>query len=121
MKRRKLKTCAGLLLRLCISHPDYSIWHRDNFIKMQALVHVQFSPPHFQSLIKFAFYRCGYNIDLDEEPMQYCFDSIGDNCDTSVYANLHPVNFPCEGVNTQLDQFTDSVMLRCYPPKEIFS
>ena len=63
--------------------PDFEIWNRTNFIKLQSLAHFQLSSDIFNNMIKYAFYKAGY---IDEEPgpfqtpVQFCFDSVEGDC-----------------------------------------
>ena len=67
-----------------ISIPDINFWHRDHFLRLQSFVHYQFSSPKFKSMIKYAFFKCGYSKERPEQfntPLEYCFESgLTDNC-----------------------------------------
>lgn len=56
---------------------------RNNIIKLQSLVHNQFSSPRFKNLIKQAWYQSGYlpnNPDDFLTPTEFCFVNINKCC-----------------------------------------
>jgi hypothetical protein len=63
--------------------PEYEIWSRTNFIKLQSLAHFQFSAERFSNMIKYAFYKVGI-LDIEPDPFQtpaqYCLDNADGNC-----------------------------------------
>jgi hypothetical protein len=58
---------------------------RDNIIKLQSLVHNQFSSPRFQSFIQYAWFASGYAEERGERflnPVEYCFaEEIAEQCE----------------------------------------
>ena len=61
---------------------DVRLSQRDNIIKLQSLVHNQFSSPRYEPMIRYAWYKCGY-LDAREtfvNPVEYCFEVTLDNC-----------------------------------------
>jgi Tc5 transposase C-terminal domain/DDE superfamily endonuclease len=55
---------------------------RDNIIKLQSLVHNQFSSPRYESMIRYAWYKCGY-LEQNEKfvnPVEFCFEITMNNC-----------------------------------------
>ncbi|CAK9815740.1 hypothetical protein ANTPLA_LOCUS8759 [Anthophora plagiata] len=49
---------------------------RNNIIKLQSLVHNQFSSPRFQNFIKYSWYKSGYideKLNAFHNPVEYCY------------------------------------------------
>lgn len=93
---RPYKNFVRFITDCMIEESSFNIWHRDNFIKLQSFAYYQFSSPRFQSIVKFAFYQCGYT---DEKPPK---------CDT-------PIEFCFQNVDVQctFDNCSDFPLLRC--------
>ena len=57
---------------------DYVIFHdipislmkRDNVIKLQSLVHYQFSAERYESMVRYSFNKCGFNEQYDGEEFE---------------------------------------------------
>lgn len=61
---------------------DLQLHDRNNIIKLQSLVHNQFSSPRYQNLFKYAWYKSGYLVHKPkdfENPVDFSF---GDRCGT---------------------------------------
>ena len=76
---------------------DYvKLFQRNNLIKLQSLVHHQFSAPIFREYRKYSWYKTGYLITRPEEfetPIQYCIDGqLSDECQMST------MDDECDGV-----------------------
>ena len=56
---------------------DFSLFQRDNILKLQAFVHCQFRSPRFTPFIKYSWFKGGYTSDgpSHESPMDFCFAS----------------------------------------------
>lgn len=60
---------------------DVNLHLRNNILKIQSLIHNQFSSPRFRNIFKYAWFKSGYiteKPDKCETPVNYCFK----NCDT---------------------------------------
>jgi len=56
---------------------DVQLFRRENIIKLQSLVHLQFSAPMFKNFRKYSWIRAGYFDDAVvpfKTPVQFCFD-----------------------------------------------
>lgn len=73
-----LKQFSDLIL---LYHYDVNLHLRNNVLKIQSLIHNQFSSPRFVNMFKYAWFKSGYiteKPDKCETPVNYCFQ----NCDT---------------------------------------
>ena len=80
---RPYKNFVKFITDSIIQESDFSIWQRDNFIKLQSFTHYQFSAERFRNLIKFAFFKAGYTSECPPKcatPIDYCFKETGSNC-----------------------------------------
>lgn len=62
---------------------DINLHHRNNIIKLQSLIHIQFSSPRFKNFIKYAWYKSGYISEKPPEfdnPVDYCFKKCAAIC-----------------------------------------
>lgn len=62
---------------------DINLHHRNNIIKLQSLIHNQFSSPRFKNLIKYSWYKSGYITEKPPEfdnPVDYCFKKCAAIC-----------------------------------------
>ncbi|KYN09510.1 hypothetical protein ALC57_18378 [Trachymyrmex cornetzi] len=63
---------------------DINLHHRNNIIKLQSLIHIQFSSPRFKNLIKYAWYKSGYISEklpeFDNPSVDYCFKKCAAIC-----------------------------------------
>lgn len=62
---------------------DVKLFDRDNILKLQSIVHNQFSAPRFENLIKYAWYKAGYLKERPgpfQTPVQYCYKLVGEEC-----------------------------------------
>ncbi|CAK9829716.1 hypothetical protein ANTRET_LOCUS7011 [Anthophora retusa] len=60
---------------LILNH-DINLHARNNIIKLQSLVHNQFSSPGFQNFIKYSWYKSGYideKPNASQNPVEYCY------------------------------------------------
>ncbi|CAK9825615.1 hypothetical protein ANTRET_LOCUS3585 [Anthophora retusa] len=60
---------------LILNH-DINLHARNNIIKLQSLVHNQFSSPRFQNFIKYSWYKSGYideKPNASQNPVEYCY------------------------------------------------
>lgn len=56
---------------------------RNNILKIQSLIHNQFSSPRFVNMFKYAWWKSGYISDKPdkcETPVDYCFKNAGTDC-----------------------------------------
>lgn len=61
---------------------DVNLHARNNVLKLQSLIHNQFSSARFVNMFKYAWYKSGYIQEKPPKcktPVRYCFE----NCDTS--------------------------------------
>ena len=59
---------------------------RDNILKLQSLVHNQFSSPMYKEFIMFSWFKSGYTEEPPEKflnPIQYCFSFFEKECQIS--------------------------------------
>jgi len=57
---------------------------RNNIIKLQSLIHNQFSSHRFSNLLKYAWYKSGYlpeKLPAFETPVDFCFKNCAPVCD----------------------------------------
>lgn len=56
-------------------HPEIKLNQRNTILKLQALVHGQFSSPRFSNFIKYAWFKSNYITEKPphESPMTFCF------------------------------------------------
>jgi hypothetical protein len=63
--------------RLVLDGIDLDLYQRNNILKLQSLVHNQFSSPRFQNVFKYSWFASGYTNDQPEyfpNPVDYCFN-----------------------------------------------
>ena len=74
---RKVKDAA-------LAHTEFiPMYTRDNRLKLQSVVHHQFSSPKFTDLIRYAWYKPGYLKEKPQKfvtPVKYSFSSSIENC-----------------------------------------
>lgn len=57
---------------------------RNNIIKLQSLIHNQFSAPRFSNLMKYAYYKSGYLEEKPptfENPVDFCLKGCASICE----------------------------------------
>jgi len=62
---------------------DINLHARNNILKLQSLVHNQFSSPRFIYMFKYAWYKSGYITEAPpkcETPVRYCFNNYNMSC-----------------------------------------
>ena len=60
-----------------------NLFQRDNIIKLQSLVHFQFSAPQYSNMIRYAWYKSGLvqtRPPQFETPLQFCFSLDIEHC-----------------------------------------
>lgn len=65
---------------------EFSLFQRDNILKMWTLVHNQFRSPRFKSFLRYAWHKAGFtDIRLPfESPVEFCFDKGIESCSEPV-------------------------------------
>ena len=57
---------------------NVSLQERNNIIKLQSLIHFQFSAERYKVMIRYAWFKAGYNVSSDDvvflTPATFCFD-----------------------------------------------
>jgi hypothetical protein len=69
--------------RVVLDGLDVDLFHRNNILKLQSLVHNQLSSPRFENVFKYSWYACGYSDDRPGNfvtPVEFCFDILDKNC-----------------------------------------
>ena len=61
---------------------DMKLHERNNIIKLQSLVHNQFSSPRYRNLFKYSWYASGYVYEKPEKFENPVDFSFGDSCET---------------------------------------
>lgn len=62
--------------RVLLDGIELSLAKRNNILKLQSLVHNQFSSPRFKCMIQYAWFRSGYTESAPgafETPVEFCF------------------------------------------------
>ncbi|EFN73720.1 hypothetical protein EAG_09462, partial [Camponotus floridanus] len=62
---------------------DINLHHSNNIIKLQSLIHNQFSSSRFKNLIKYSWYKSGYATEKPPEfdnSVDYCFKKCAAIC-----------------------------------------
>lgn len=75
-----LKKFSDLIL---LYNYDINLHLRNNILKIQSLIHNQFSSPRFQNMIKYAWWKSGYieeKPDRCETPVDFCLKNCGTVC-----------------------------------------
>jgi hypothetical protein len=69
--------------RVLLDSIELDLFQRNNILKLQSLVHNQFSSPRFENVFKYSWFACGYS-DIHpgkfENPVEYCFKMTNNNC-----------------------------------------
>ncbi|KYN03968.1 hypothetical protein ALC62_05174, partial [Cyphomyrmex costatus] len=76
---------------IILNNFDINLHHRNNVIKLQSLIHNQFSSPRFQNLIKYSWYKSGYIKEKPSEfdnPVDFCLKQCETSCD---FCNLSAI------------------------------
>lgn len=64
---------------------QFPVYHRDNILKLQSVVHYQFSSPRFQNVIKYAWHASKYT-DIRPDsfltPAEFCLRTSNNVCDS---------------------------------------
>jgi hypothetical protein len=63
--------------RAIIDGININLCQRNNILKLQSLVHNQFSSPRFENLFKYSWFACGYtdcHPGYFENPVEFCFN-----------------------------------------------
>jgi len=63
---------------------DINLHLRNNVLKIQSLIHNQFSSPRFRNLFKYAWWKSGYIAEKPERcetPADFCFKNCNLNCE----------------------------------------
>jgi hypothetical protein len=63
--------------RVLIDGININLCQRNNILKLQSLVHNQFSSPRFENLFKYSWFACGYtdfHPGYFENPVEFCFN-----------------------------------------------
>lgn len=75
-----------------LMNEDLNLHMRNNIIKLQSLIHNQFSSPRYQNLFRYSWYKSGYIIDKPadfENPVRFSFgDSCGTHCEIDGCKNV---------------------------------
>jgi hypothetical protein len=69
--------------RIIMDHLDVNLHLRNDIIKLQSLVHNQFSSPRFVNMFKYSWFKCGYLEERPpnfQNPTEFCFASNGTEC-----------------------------------------
>jgi hypothetical protein len=72
--------------RVILDGIDLDLFQRNNILKLQSLVHNQFSSPRFENVFKYSWYASGYSDNHPENfenPVEFCFKTIDKNCSHS--------------------------------------
>lgn len=75
-----------------LNNEDINLHHRNNIIRLQSLVHNQFSAPRYKDLFKYSWFKSGYLIERPqqfENPVQFAFsDSSSATCEIDGCKNI---------------------------------
>lgn len=69
--------------RVLLDDLKLNLHDRNNILKVQSLVHNQFSSPRFRNFIRYSWFKCGY---IDQRPpkfltpVEFCFDYSDEVC-----------------------------------------
>jgi hypothetical protein len=69
--------------RVVLDTLEVNLYKRNNILKLQCLVHNQFSSPRFKDFIKFSWFKSGYLKNRPEKflnPVEYCFNLKDNKC-----------------------------------------
>ena len=69
--------------RVLLDEINIELNDRFNIIKLQSIVHNQFSAPRFKKFLKYSWFKCGYFDDRPERfltPVEYCFNLKDNTC-----------------------------------------
>jgi hypothetical protein len=69
--------------RVILDGIDVDLFQRNNILKLQSLVHNQFSSPRFENVFKYSWFASGYTDSHPgnfENPVQYCFNILDKSC-----------------------------------------
>src|SRR5687768_4314096 len=69
--------------RVLLDKIDIKLFHRNNIIKLQSLVHNQLSSEKFINVFKYSWFACEYTDcrpEKFENPVEYCFKIDGKKC-----------------------------------------
>ena len=69
--------------QVLIDDLDVNLHQRNSIIKLQSLVHNQFSSPRFVDMFKYAWFKCGYVENRPprfKNPVEFCFANNGSEC-----------------------------------------
>jgi hypothetical protein len=72
--------------RVVLDRLDVDLYHRNNILKLQSLVHNQFSSPRFENVFKYSWFACGYSNNHPGNfvnPIEYCFNVHNKYCSRS--------------------------------------
>jgi hypothetical protein len=70
--------------RVLLDDMDINLHQRNNIIKLQSLIHNQFSSPRFYNCFKYAWFKSGYTEIRPgpfKNPVEFCFVITDKNCD----------------------------------------
>ena len=69
--------------RVVLDDLDVELFQRNNILKLQSLVHHQFSSPRFENFIKYSWFASGYIDDHPgqfDNPVEFCFNILDKSC-----------------------------------------
>jgi hypothetical protein len=69
--------------RVILDNIEVDLFQRNNILKLQSLVHNQFSSPRFENVFKYSWFASGYTETHPgnfENPVEYCFKTSDKSC-----------------------------------------